>query len=52
MRKEEKKLMMKDEAFDFIQVVKKPTWERIHNNNVGTSILNHVFVDECHGRSF
>jgi hypothetical protein len=44
--------MMKDEAFDFIQVVKKPTWERIHNNNVGTSILNYVFVDECHGRSF
>jgi hypothetical protein len=28
-----------DEAFDFIQVVKEPTWERIHNNNVGTSIL-------------
>jgi len=28
-----------DEAFDFIQVVKEPTWEKIHNNNVGTSIL-------------
>jgi len=28
-------------AFDFIQVVKELTWERIHNNNVQTSILDY-----------
>jgi hypothetical protein len=33
-------------AFDFIQVVKEPTWERIHSNNVKTSILDHVYVDD------
>jgi endonuclease/exonuclease/phosphatase family metal-dependent hydrolase len=32
-------------AFDVIQVVTEPLWERIHNNNVQTSILDHVYVD-------
>ena len=36
---EKRREKIDDEDFDFIQVVKKPTWERIHNNNVGTSIL-------------
>jgi hypothetical protein len=31
---------------DFIQVVKEPTWERIHNNNIPKSILNYVYVDD------
>jgi endonuclease/exonuclease/phosphatase family metal-dependent hydrolase len=33
-------------AFDLIQIVKEPTWERIYNNNVPTSSLDHVFVDD------
>ncbi len=32
-------------AFDFIQVVKEPTWERIHNNNVPKSILDMSAVE-------
>jgi len=33
-------------AFDLIQIYKEPTWERIYNNNVRTSILDHVYVDD------
>jgi hypothetical protein len=34
-------------ALDFIQVVKETTWEKIHNNNnVQSSFLDHVFVDD------
>jgi hypothetical protein len=33
-------------AFDLIQILKEPTWERIYNNNVRTSILDHVYVDD------
>jgi len=33
-------------ALDLIQKVTELTWERIYNNNVRTSILDHIYVDD------
>jgi hypothetical protein len=33
-------------AHDLIQIVTELTWERIYKNNVRTSILDHIYVDD------
>jgi hypothetical protein len=33
-------------ALDLIQIVTELMWERIYNNNVQTSILDHIYVDD------